>query len=269
MDARSATTYPPVTDELLAEVVRRIRAVGNPIKIVMFGSRARGEARPDSDLDLLIVEESDLPRHRRSVPYYCALAALFPSKDIVVWTPNEIHEWSEVSNHFVTVALREGRVLYARQPQQFKKGASSVNGPREHARGWIGKGDSDLKTARLITQGDGPLDTACFHCQQAAEKYLKALLAAKDEGIPHTHDLAALLNACCLLYGQLGLEQHEVAGLTDYAVKVRYDLTFAPDQSELDQAIRTAEVVRTAVLALLPQDASPKDQTPQPEGSAT
>jgi predicted nucleotidyltransferase len=108
------TAYPPVTDELLAEVVRRIRAVGNPIKIVMFGSRARGEARPDSDLDLLIVEESDLPRHKRSVPYYCALAALFPSKDIVVWTPTEIHEWSQVRIHFITVALREGKVLYVR-----------------------------------------------------------------------------------------------------------------------------------------------------------
>jgi HEPN domain-containing protein len=140
-------------------------------------------------------------------------------------------------------------------------------GPLDHARGWVSKGDNDLLTARCLVQG-GPYDTACFHCQQAAEKYLKALLAAKDEGIPHTHDLAALLNACCLLYGQLGLEQHEVAGLTDYAVKVRYDLTFAPDRSELAQAIRTAEVVRRAVLALLPQDAAPKDQTPKPEGSS-
>ena len=58
--------YPPVTDETLQEVVRRILAVGSPLRIVLFGSRARGRARPGSDLDILIVEESDLPRYRRA-----------------------------------------------------------------------------------------------------------------------------------------------------------------------------------------------------------
>jgi predicted nucleotidyltransferase len=45
--------YPPLTDELLQHIVQRIRSVGSPHNIVLFGSRARGDARPDSDLDLL------------------------------------------------------------------------------------------------------------------------------------------------------------------------------------------------------------------------
>ena len=106
-------TYPPVTDELLGEVVRRIRDVGQPLKVILFGSRARGEARPDSDLDLLIIEESELPRYRRSPRYYHALAGVFPSKDIVVYTPAEVDEWSLVPNAFVTTAVKEGKVLYA------------------------------------------------------------------------------------------------------------------------------------------------------------
>jgi uncharacterized protein len=61
--------FPPVTEELLQEVVQRILSVGSPEKIVLFGSRARGQARPDSDLDLLIIEESDLPRYRRAERY--------------------------------------------------------------------------------------------------------------------------------------------------------------------------------------------------------
>jgi predicted nucleotidyltransferase len=76
-----------VTDELLREAVRRIVLAGNPQKIVLFGSRARGDHRADSDLDLLIIENSDLPRYKRSPRYYRSLRGLFLAKDIVVWTP--------------------------------------------------------------------------------------------------------------------------------------------------------------------------------------
>ena len=76
----SVLHYPPVTDELLQEGVRRILSAGSPLKIILFGSRARGTARPDSDLDLLIIEESDLPRYKRAVRYLRALVGLFPEK---------------------------------------------------------------------------------------------------------------------------------------------------------------------------------------------
>lgn len=60
---------PPVTPQTLVEVVRRILTAGSPLKIVMFGSHARGDAGPGSDLDILIVEESDLPRYKRAARY--------------------------------------------------------------------------------------------------------------------------------------------------------------------------------------------------------
>jgi predicted nucleotidyltransferase len=104
-----ASDYLPVTADLLQAVVRCLLAVGAPDKIVLFGSRARGDTREDSDLDLLIIEASDLARYKRSPRYLRALVGLFPAKDVVVWTPEEIEAWSEVPQAFITTALREGK----------------------------------------------------------------------------------------------------------------------------------------------------------------
>jgi len=85
-----------------------------PERIVLFGSRARGTERPGSDFDLLVIKESDEPRYRRSAPLYTKLADLPVDVEIVVYTPEEVHDWSQVPQAFVSTALREGKVLYER-----------------------------------------------------------------------------------------------------------------------------------------------------------
>ncbi len=97
------------------EIVRRIVETIHPHKIVLFGSRARGDARPDSDIDLLVIADSDEPRWVRARPLYGALRGILIPMDIVVYTPEEVHEWSEVSQAFVTTAVHEGRSLYEEQ----------------------------------------------------------------------------------------------------------------------------------------------------------
>lgn len=99
-------------DELLGEIVRRIVSVGDPEQIVLFGSRARLQSTEDSDIGILVIEESDEPRFERLPRYYSATCGTFLARDIVVWTPSEVREWETVPNHFVTTALREGRLLY-------------------------------------------------------------------------------------------------------------------------------------------------------------
>ncbi len=113
--SRAAARKPDWTaDAALAEMIRRILAVGDPQKIVLFGSRARGDARADSDYDLLLVEPSVLPRHKRAARYRRALTGLAGAKDILVWTPEEVAQWRDVPNAFVTAAVQEGVVLYER-----------------------------------------------------------------------------------------------------------------------------------------------------------
>ena len=101
-----------IDEATLQEIVRRLVRAVDPDRIVLFGSRARSDARPDSDLDLLIVKESGELRHRRAIPAYNALIGLGVPTDIICRTPAEIAEWSRVPNHVVTRAIREGKVLY-------------------------------------------------------------------------------------------------------------------------------------------------------------
>ena len=102
-------------DRTLDDIVRRVVDTEHPERIILFGSRGRNTARPGSDYDLLVVKESKEPRYRRSARLYTRLADVPAEVDILVYTPDEITEWSAVPQAFVTTAVREGKVLYERQ----------------------------------------------------------------------------------------------------------------------------------------------------------
>ena len=103
-----------LNDDLVRDIVRRIVQTVQPEKVILFGSRGRGDAKPDSDFDLLVIKESDEPRFRRSVPLYVALADLPVEVEVMVYTPQEVEEWSQVPQAFVTTAVREGTTIYER-----------------------------------------------------------------------------------------------------------------------------------------------------------
>jgi len=126
-----------------------------------------------------------------------------------------------------------------------------------HARGWFLKGDSDLVNARRTVISEGPFDTACFHVQQAAEKYLKDLLAYVEELIPKTHDIEELQRLCLLFAPSSKLVALDLTVLSDYAVPSRYDLEFWPDRETATEGLHLAEQVREFVLAIVSKEALP------------
>jgi predicted nucleotidyltransferase len=101
--------------DVVQEIVRRIVAAAQPDKVILFGSRARGKARPDSDFDFLVIKDSDEPGYRRDAPLYLALAGLNAPVEVLTYTPEEIREWSAVPQAFITTAVREGKVVYERK----------------------------------------------------------------------------------------------------------------------------------------------------------
>ena len=107
-----------VTEAILDEMVDTLVQEIAPEQIYLFGSRARGNARPDSDIDLLIVESEpfginrsrrqELARIRR------ALSLFRVPKDILVYSRDEIAQWQHAVNHIISRCLREGKLLYER-----------------------------------------------------------------------------------------------------------------------------------------------------------
>ena len=104
-----------MAEDVTQDIVRRIVEAAQAEKIILFGSRARGDARPDSDFDVLVIKQSDEPRYWPSVPLYLALADLPVEVEVMVYTPEEVEEWSEVPLAFITTSVREGKVVYERQ----------------------------------------------------------------------------------------------------------------------------------------------------------
>ncbi|MBI1926964.1 nucleotidyltransferase domain-containing protein [Candidatus Poribacteria bacterium] len=85
-----------------------------PEKIILFGSYANGNPTEDSDLDLLVIKDSNLPRYKRGLKVRLALSRFHFAKDILFYTPEEINRWTNVPCSFVGTAMNQGETIYER-----------------------------------------------------------------------------------------------------------------------------------------------------------
>ena len=104
-----------VSEDVINDIAKRIVDAVNPEKIILFGSYAYGKPTKNSDLDILVIMNSKLPRYKRSVPIYKALAGILIPKDIITYTPQEVEEWDEVPQAFITTAVSKGKVVYEKK----------------------------------------------------------------------------------------------------------------------------------------------------------
>jgi len=122
---------------------------------------------------------------------------------------------------------------------------------------WIEKAEHDITNAEhtLTLKKNCPFDTVCFHAQQCAEKYLKALLVSRSIPFPKTHDLRILMQLVQKEV-KLGLRMSEVLPLNRYTIEARYPGDWEPiTRKEAKEALAIARMVRKAIRVYLPNEA--------------
>ncbi len=187
-------------DSGLASLVARIKEELDPEQIWLFGSRARGDERPDSDYDLFVIVPDDAPKEATSAAKTSRIAGEAPiSADVLAFHRHVFaQERDLIGTLFYTVA-REGVLIYDGH------GSSPHSISPVTARGvtptvsdvidrWLKRADIDLTAIRNLVYGPEPSpESAAYHCQQAAEKIIKAGLIAAGVHPPKEHDLCKLI----------------------------------------------------------------------------
>jgi len=103
-----------VEAQVISAIAEHIARQFDPQRIVLFGSHARGEAGPRSDVDLLVVLDKVSDKRQIAVAIRRSLSGFHVAKDIVVTTPEEIERRGNLVGAILRPALRDGRVLYER-----------------------------------------------------------------------------------------------------------------------------------------------------------
>lgn len=133
--------------------------------------------------------------------------------------------------------------------------------PVPDAKAWMVKAWRDLETARRAATGEPPFyDIAVYHCQQAAEKAVKAFLVQHGKTYEKTHDIEVLVDLACETEASFRKLTDAADALTPYATRFRYpNATFAvePKPTEYNEAVQNAQAIYDFVLNLLPKDARP------------
>jgi predicted nucleotidyltransferase len=102
-----------VEQALLDEIIRRVVEVARPERIILFGSAARQEIGPDSDLDLLVVKAGVTHRRRLAEQIYLNLFGITVPIDIIVATPEDLETYRDSIGTIIGPALHEGKEIYA------------------------------------------------------------------------------------------------------------------------------------------------------------
>jgi predicted nucleotidyltransferase/HEPN domain-containing protein len=205
-----------MVEQAVTALLERIVPALSPEAVYLFGSRARGDAARDSGFDLLVVVSDDTPRDkiRLTSTYRLTRGTGIPA-DVIACR----RRWFERN--------RDRSAPSATRLST--RGASSMG---DEAVRWLAVAETDLKAVRNNLHGPEPtLEVAAYHCQQAAEKIVKAAPVAVGVDPPRWHNIDDLVDLLPVEH-TLRKPLAPLGRLTPYAVAYRYpmpDPDIAPD----------------------------------------
>jgi HEPN domain-containing protein/predicted nucleotidyltransferase len=243
---------PSVPRALLDPVV----AYFKPQRVILFGSKARGEAGPDSDIDLLVVVDDDTPAEKLTWrARHEAREAYRRPADIFPIRAETFEEDRSVIGTLAAEADIDGIVVYGspKGPPLTKTADPAVRWRAVER--WLKVADNDSRTVLACLAADPPLrGNAAFHCQQAVEKLLKGFLTLAGKRSRKTHSLSQLGAMAQESFPELAELVSTVDNWSSWVAEFRYPGATEPepDQHELRRALDVIDRLAASLRAKRP-----------------
>jgi HEPN domain-containing protein len=241
---------PRVPRNLLDRVVDYFR----PQRVILFGSRARGDARRDSDTDLLVVVDDDTPAEKLVWKAGYEAHRSRHAADVFPMHAKTFERDRAIANTLAAEADADGIVVYGSP----KESCMRAPDPRTRWRAverWLRVAEHDRNAAQALLAVPSLRPSAAFHCQQAVEKLLKGLLTLVGKRAGKTHSLEKLGAAAAGSFPEIGELVTAAKGWSAWAFVYRYpsdDAPPVPDEEELRQALVIIDALAVRLRAANP-----------------
>jgi HEPN domain-containing protein/predicted nucleotidyltransferase len=164
----------------------------DPERIILFGSYGEAGFTEDSDIDLLVIKDTDKKPIERQLELEKIISDRELPLDVRVYTPEEVRFLFSIGSPFVEEIMEKGRVLYMRRATE----------------AWVKDTEENLDSAVILLEHK-KYRSACYHAQQCVEKGLKAMILEKGKRPGRTHDIVELMNQIKKLELEAGLSVDE------------------------------------------------------------
>jgi HEPN domain-containing protein len=243
---------PLVPRDLLEPVVRYFK----PQRVILFGSRARGDATRDSDIDLLVVVDDDTPDEKLTSQAEYEAHRSRRAADVFPMRAETFERDRGVTGTLAAEADADGVVVYG-PPKGLPMRSPDPRARLEAVARWLTVAARDRRAVELCLAADPPSrEVAAFHRQQAVEKLLEGFLTLASRRSRKTHSLAQLSTMAAASFPEIADLVAAAADWSRWAFDFRHpsaDEPPEPDTDELSRALAVIDALATRLRAANPE----------------